>query len=82
MSAEAEVISLQLRKFRLQRHFFQTHHWVCDTLMTIETPFTLATLELSRSTPGATRVTQKCVCKRLSYPEVLPGMTQLDHSQD
>ena len=29
-----------------------------------------------------TRVTQKCVCKQLSDPVVLPGMTQLGHSQD
>ena len=30
----------------------------------------------------ATRVTQKCVSKRSSYPGVLPAMTQLGHSQD
>ena len=28
------------------------------------------------------RVTHKCMCKQSSYLAVLPGMTQLGHSQD
>ena len=47
---------------------------------TTKTPFTLATLEISRSTPGHSSY-PKYVRKRSSYPRVLPGMTQLEYSE-
>ena len=46
------------------------------------TPFTLADTRVISEYSQVTPVTQKCVCKRLSDLGVLPGMTQLGHSQD